>query len=52
MYYSEMSKKRDHEWLKARTLHVKGIPEEDRAGNGLKTLIEKFLKVQSIYMIQ
>jgi hypothetical protein len=39
-----MSKKRDHEWLKARTLHVKGIPEEDRAGNGLKTLIEKFLK--------
>ena len=44
MYYSEMSKKRDHEWLKARTLHVKGLPEEDRAGNGLKTLIEKFLK--------
>jgi len=44
MYYSEMSKKRDHEWLKARTMHIKGIPEEDRAGNGLKTLLETFLK--------
>jgi hypothetical protein len=44
MYYSEMSKKKDHEWLKARTMHIKGIPEEDRAGNGLKTLLETFLK--------
>lgn len=39
-----MSKKRDHEWLKARTMHIKGIPEEDRAGNGLKTYLEDFLK--------
>lgn len=36
-----MSKNRDHEWLKARTLHIKGIPPEDRSGNHLKTVLER-----------
>lgn len=27
-----MSKNHDQEWLKARTVHVKGIPPEDRSG--------------------
>jgi hypothetical protein len=33
-----------HNWLKMRTLHVKGIPEKDRAGRGLQVVLEKFLK--------
>ena len=36
-----MSKNKDHEWLKARTVHVKGLPPEDRSGNNLKALIER-----------
>ena len=43
MYYAEMSKKKDHEWLKVRTLHIKGIPYEDRAGSGLRLILEQFL---------
>jgi hypothetical protein len=43
LYYSEMSKKQDFEWLKARTLHIKGIPYEDRAGTGLLKRLEEFL---------
>lgn len=47
MSYKEMSKKRDHEWLKARTLHIRGIPEEDRAGIGLRMVLEVFLSEQN-----
>lgn len=32
-YHREMSKNHDYEWLKARTVHIKGIPPEDRSGN-------------------
>lgn len=39
-----MSQNKDHEWLKARTLHVKGIPPEDRTGNNLKIVLERVLK--------
>jgi hypothetical protein len=39
-----MSEDKDHEWLKARTIHVKGIPAEDRTGNGLKQVIDTFLE--------
>ena len=42
-YHREMSKKRDHEWLKARTVHVKGIPPEDRTGNNLKAVLERVI---------
>lgn len=39
-----MSRNVDYDWLKARTLHIKGIPMEDRTGNGLKTILDNFLK--------
>jgi hypothetical protein len=47
-----MSKNQDHEWLKARTVHIKGIPPEDRSGkndsliligNNLKAVLERVL---------
>jgi hypothetical protein len=38
-----MSRNKDHEWLKARTIHVKGIPPEDRTGNVLKAVLERVL---------
>lgn len=40
VYHTFMSKNRDHEWLKERTLHIKGVPPEDRAGNALKRVLE------------
>lgn len=42
-YHKGMSKNKDHEWLKARTIHVKGIPPEDRAGNILKIVLDRVL---------
>jgi hypothetical protein len=39
-----MSTQYDHEWLKARTVHIKGIPAEDRHGDGLKLLLNSYLK--------
>lgn len=38
-----MSKNKDHEWLKARTIHVKGLSHEDRTGNNLKAILEKVI---------
>lgn len=38
-----MSKNHDNEWLKARTVHVKGIPPEDRSGNQLRAVLERVL---------
>jgi hypothetical protein len=31
-HHKTMSMKYDHEWLKARTVHIKGIPALDRNG--------------------
>jgi hypothetical protein len=42
-YHKGMSRNYDHEWLKARTLHIKGIPPEDRSGNNLKNTLERIL---------
>lgn len=39
-----MSSTYDHEWLKARTVHIKGIPAEDKHGDGLKTLLNAYLE--------
>jgi hypothetical protein len=39
-----MSMAKDAEWLKARTIHIKGIPAEDRTGNGLRQVLESFLE--------
>jgi hypothetical protein len=38
-----MSSQYDHEWLKARTIHIKGIPLEDTRGEGLQVLINRYL---------
>ena len=35
--------KTDVEWLKACTLHIRGMPWEDRAGLGLRQKLQKFL---------
>lgn len=53
MTHAEKLKKNDHEWLKTCTLHVRGIPAEDRAGMGLRAKLERYLtnkggKVQGI----
>lgn len=36
-------KKNDSEWLKACTLHIRGIPWEDRAGIGLRSKLSNYL---------
>lgn len=41
-----MSKNKDHEWLKARTVHVKGLSPEDRTGNNLKNVLERVIAAQ------
>ena len=33
----------DSEQLKFHTIHIKGIPAEDRTGNGLRILLDRFL---------
>ena len=38
-----MSKNKDHEWLKARTVHVKGLSPEDRSGNYLKHILDRVI---------
>jgi hypothetical protein len=40
-YHRSMSRNTDHEWLKARTIHVTGIPPEDRTGNHLKHVLDR-----------
>lgn len=40
-YQRSMSRNKDHEWLKARTIHVKGLSPEDRTGNHLKTVLDR-----------
>ena len=40
---SWQTKFKDQEQLRFNTLHIKGIPSEDRTGNGLRLLLDKFL---------
>ena len=40
---STRSKHEDSDWLKQQTLHIRGIPIEDRTGLGLKAKLERFL---------
>ena len=42
-YYRSMSKNTDHEWLKARTLHVKGLVSKDRRGDMLRNELNMML---------
>ena len=37
------TKSKDAEGLKYHTIHIKGIPAEDRTGNGLRILLDRFL---------
>ena len=43
LHNSWQTKSKDAEQLKYHTIHVKGIPPEDRTGNGLRILLDKFL---------
>jgi len=43
-FYQGMSKYKDHECLKARTLHIKGVLPQDRSGDGLLSYLNKILK--------
>ena len=40
-YQRSMSQNKDHEWLKLRTVHVKGLSPDDRTGNNLKAILER-----------
>ena len=46
-YYQDMSHYRDHECLKTRTLHIKGVLPDDRTGNGLEMHLNKILAERS-----
>jgi len=39
-----MSKYKDHECLKARTLHIKGVLNHDKTGEGLELFLNDILK--------
>ena len=43
MSNSWSTKSQDAEGLKYHTIHIKGIPAEDRTGNGLRILLDRFL---------
>lgn len=42
-----MSHYRDHECLKTRTLHIKGVLPDDRTGNGLEMHLNNILAEKS-----
>ena len=46
-FYQDMSKYKDHECLKARTVHIKGILPQDRTGDGIVNHLNKILKKKS-----
>jgi len=43
MHNSWQTRSKDSEQLKHQTIHIKGIPAEDRTGNGLRILLDKYL---------
>lgn len=46
-YHQDMSHYRDHECLKTRTLHIKGVLPDDRTGNGVEAYLNKILMQKS-----
>lgn len=42
-----MSHYKDHECLKTRTLHIKGVLPDDRTGNGIEQYLNKILVKRS-----
>ena len=43
-FYQDMSKYKDHECLKARTIHIQGILPQDRTGDGIYNYLNDILK--------
>lgn len=39
-----MSKYKDHECLKTRTIHLKGVLSNDRTGNGIEKYLNEILR--------
>ena len=46
-FYQDMSKYKDHECLKARTIHIKGLLQSDRTGDGIHQYLDDILKKKS-----
>lgn len=46
-YYQDMSKYKDQECLKARTIHIKGVLPHDLTGEGIEAYLNKVLKENS-----
>ena len=46
-FYQDMSRYKDHECLKARTMHIKGVLPQDRTGDGVQNYLNKILKRKS-----
>jgi hypothetical protein len=46
-FYQDMSRYKDHECLKARTIHIKGVLPNDRTGDGVQNYLNKILKKKS-----
>jgi hypothetical protein len=44
-----MSRFKDHECLKTRTLHIKGVLPDDRTGNGIEAHLNKILEKKSYH---
>lgn len=44
LHYKEKCKNKDYEWLKARTLHVRGLLPKDRRGDMLKNELNLILR--------
>jgi hypothetical protein len=43
-YYQDMSKYKDQECLKARTIHIKGVLPHDLAGEGIEKYLNSILE--------
>jgi len=46
-FYQDMSRYKDHECLKARTMHCKGVLPHDRTGLGVESYLNSILKQRS-----
>ena len=47
-FHQDMSRYKDHECLKTRTIHLKGVIPEDRTGQGIENHLNKILKTKQM----
>lgn len=47
-FHQDMSRYKDHECLKTRTIHLKGVIPEDRTGQGIENHLNKILKKRQL----